>query len=115
MADQNCFASPEAAGELLDYVYGSMSSTGAPDRDGHVVPVLGDVTRQPLFNESRNVVDHFAHLRSRDQKGSDCFVTAGQGSQVGVVVWIGQIANIEYQIGCDRDAVLEGKRLKRQR
>ena len=49
------------------------------------------------------------------RKGGDRFVAAGQRSQFGVVVGIGQIAYVEYEVRCDRDAVLESKRLERQR
>ena len=91
-----------------------MPPAGAADRNGQVAAIVGDKTGQPAFDKIAYVDKHVLYAGGVVQEFDHCRVAPSERLQHRVVVGIGQAAHIEYQIGIQRDAVLETERLEQQ-
>ena len=88
-----------------------MAATGAADRDGQVVAVVARIGGKPTGDEMIDVPIHPLDFGKRREEPDDRFVAASERRQRGLIVGIGQAPDVEYQIGIQRDAVLEAEGL----
>src|SRR3569623_2362663 len=92
-----------------------MLATGTADSDCHVAAAVGFELRQPaikkLFDVLKHLVDGFMPVQIVDHFS----ILAGQGTQMGDPMWIGQTAHIEDEIGIGGKSVLITERLELQR
>src|SRR5687768_10712842 len=93
----------------------SVAPSGATQGDGKVASIVAVEARQPVLHESPDIVAHLLRAGIRAEKLYDRCVAAGERPELRVIVRIGQAPHVEYEVGVERDAVLESKRLEQQR
>ena len=70
-----------------------MLTAGATDGNGHVAAVFRFEARQPGLCEAQNILKQMVHLWLRLQKFGNVLVLAGERTQFGFPVWVGQTGN----------------------
>src|SRR5437879_692166 len=114
MASQHLIARPERLCEPLRQVHRAMLSAGAAESDGQIVPVVARVIGKPARNKMINVGVHALDLGMALEICDNRGVRACPRCERWLVMRIGETANVEHEVGIERNAVLESERLKQQ-
>ena len=105
----------EPLGEMFGKIHRAMLAAGTADGDGQRATIVAHEFRQPAHQQLLDVVEHGLNGLPRIQKLNHFGVFARERAQLRIVIGIGQRAHVEYKIGIARQAVLETKRLEKQR
>src|SRR5262249_42853727 len=112
--DENGEAGAEIRSEALDEVHRTVATAGAADGDRERAAVLLSVRGQPRLDEAADILEHGADLRLSLEKRDHRGVEAGERAQPGVVVRIGEAANVEDEVGVERHALLVAEGLEQE-
>ena len=106
----------ERGGQVLGDRDRAVAPAGAADRHHQVRLALGDVLREQELQQRDHVRVELLQAAVAADVVDDPLVEAGQRAQVGVVVRVGEEADVEREVGVARRAVLvaEGRERDRQ-
>src|SRR5262245_6288220 len=109
MSDEHAGLFFEVCLEPFGEVNRTMLTAGTADGHREITAIVSDVGRQPVTDEARDVSLHALHFRLVGKEVANSLVPAGLRTQYRVVVWVGQAAHVEDEVGIERNAVLEAE------
>jgi len=114
MSQQHLLLRSEMLCQLLGEIDRAVLSAGAADGDGEVAAVVCDEAGQPACDEVVDVGEHLLREGGVIQKVDHGLVASGERAQRRIVMRVGQAAHVEYEIGVQRQPVLETEGLEQQ-
>src|SRR4051812_42704738 len=92
-----------------------MLPTSAADRDCQIAAIGLEQFWNPFFVETRDIVEHLIHNRVALKVFDHTWITAGESSQSGLPIGVGETADVEDKVGISGYALAVGERLEQDR